>query len=451
MNKRQKEVAQSQLNDEKAVLKKLEANYKDALEEINSKIELLMARQDADMQHVIYQVEYQKALKTQVQGILDKLQADEFETISEYLTKSYEEGFLGTMYDLHGQGIPLIMPIDQEQVVAAIQHETKLSESLYTKLGKDIKVLNKQIASEISRGIAGGHMYREIARNIAGYAGIGKNKAMKIARTEAHRIQSTATANAQFKAKDKGADIVKIWSAALDAKTRTTHRKLDGQIRELEEPFEVDGMKAMHPASFGRPEEDINCRCRSNSRARWLLDVPYTKWDANAPVIISDDGTTQFSLIESKNYEDFKKKYKQLSLNLQFFASSSEDYDAKVSDFLKALNEGEINTKLRWRKQAEHVEGTKENAIRINTDLENGKTVASIFYKDTDVQQLFDKYHGKGEMVFLPNQEYPIEYITIENVIGEVYNIGKGKYEETDRIAIRYSSKGVHLHPVKRK
>ena len=66
MNRRQKEVQQSFLNNEKAVLKKLENNYQDALDEINSKIELLMARQDADMQHVIYQVEYQKALKTQV-------------------------------------------------------------------------------------------------------------------------------------------------------------------------------------------------------------------------------------------------------------------------------------------------------------------------------------------------------------------------------------------------
>ena len=45
------------LDQEKEVLKKLEANYQDALSEINSKIELLMARQDADMQHVIYQVE----------------------------------------------------------------------------------------------------------------------------------------------------------------------------------------------------------------------------------------------------------------------------------------------------------------------------------------------------------------------------------------------------------
>ena len=107
MNKKQKEVQQLFLDNEKKVLKKLEANYQDALEEINSKIELLMARQDADMQHVIYQVEYQKALKSQVSTILEQLHNNEFETVSEYLAQAYEDGFIGTMYDLQGQGIPL--------------------------------------------------------------------------------------------------------------------------------------------------------------------------------------------------------------------------------------------------------------------------------------------------------------------------------------------------------
>ena len=317
MNKYEKEIQQIFLDNEKAVLNKLEENYKDALAEINSKIEILMARQDADMQHVIYQVEYQKALKTQVQAILENLQTNEFETISEYLTKSYEDGFIGTMYNLQGQGIPLVFPIDQEQVVAAIQHETKLSESLYAALGHDTKDLSKKIAGEISRGISSGQMYSEIARNIAGYAMIPKNNAMRIARTEAHRIQCKASMNACVKAKNKGADVVKQWDSSLDRKTRKSHRKLDGQIRELDEPFEVNGHKAMQPGDFNRPEEDINCRCAILQRARWALGNDYTKWSEDAPVLIDDEGTTQFTLIETKNYEDFQKKYKQASERVQ--------------------------------------------------------------------------------------------------------------------------------------
>ena len=327
MNRQQKEVQQQFLNNEKTVLKKLESNYKDALDEINDRIAILQSRNDADLQHVIYQIEYQKVLKAQVQAILDQLHNNNFETVSEYLTKSYEDGFVGTMYDLQGQGIPLVFPIDQEQVVDAIQHETKLSESLYSRLGKDTKVLSRQIAGEISRGISNAAMYLEIARNIAGYAGISKNKAMRIARTEAHRIQCKATADAQWKAKEKGADVVKQWDASLDDKTRDTHRQLDGQIRELDEVFEVQGKTAMMPGGFGDPAEDCNCRCALLQRARCALGNDYTKWSPDAPVLISDDGTTQFVKVDAKSFTEFKGIYKdiagQMTMNMENRNSSN--------------------------------------------------------------------------------------------------------------------------------
>lgn len=323
MNKRQKEVQQQFLDNEKAVLKKLEGNYQDALDEINSKIEILMARQDADMQHVIYQVEYQKALKTQVQSILESLQTNEFETVSEYLANSYHDGFIGTMYDLQGQGIPLIFPIDQEAVVAAIQHETKLSEDLYTAMGKDIVDLRKKISGEISRGLSSGQMYGEISRNIASWARIPKNNAMRIARTEAHRIQIKATSDAQHRAKEKGADVVKQWDASLDGRTRSKHRRLDGQIRELDEPFEVDGDEVMMPGDFGDPADDCNCRCALLQRARWALGNDYTKWSPDAPVVISDDGTAQLTIIDSDNYKDFHEKYIKAAEQIEKQASES--------------------------------------------------------------------------------------------------------------------------------
>lgn len=344
MNQRQKEVLQSQLNDEKTVLKALESNYKDALDEINSKIELLMARQDADMQHVIYQVEYQKALKTQIQAIIETLQANEFETVSEYLAKSYEEGFLGTMYDLQGQGIPLVFPIDQAQVLDAIQTETKLSTTLYGAMGKDIKDLQKKIAGEISRGLATGMMYSEIARNIAGWARIPKNNAMRIARTEAHRIQCKAAYDAQHKAKSKGADVVKQWDSTLDGKTRDSHRAIDGEIKELDEKFS-NGLEYPGDPS-GAAGEVINCRCSLLQRGRWALGNDYTKWSEDAPVVIDDDGTTQFTIIESKNYDDFKKQYNQALKSLEQMKITFPEDSLKINGFTKDVKK-QVDTALK--------------------------------------------------------------------------------------------------------
>lgn len=299
MNKQEKEIQQVYLNNEKKVLEDLKQNYQDALEEINGKIEMLMARQDADMQHVIYQVEYQKALKTQVQSILEQLQSNEFETVSEYLAKSYEDGFIGTMYNLQGQGVPLAMPLNQEQIVAAIQHETNLSTDLYSAF--DIKDLQKKIAGEISRGLATGQMYAEIARNISGYARISLNNAMRIARTEGHRIQCKASMDACDKAKSKGADVVKQWDASLDRKTRKSHRKVDGEIKELDEPFSNGLMYPGDPK--GKASEVINCRCALLQRARWAVGNDFTKWD-------EEEGIVE---IKAKDYNDFKNKYMKAS------------------------------------------------------------------------------------------------------------------------------------------
>lgn len=327
MNSRQKELEQRFLDEEKETLKKLKESYQKALYEIDVRIATLKEREDADMQHVIYQLDYQRALKSQVQTILEQLHNENFETISEYLTKSYEDGFLGTMYDLQGQGIPLIMPINQQLVVAAIMHDTKLSESLYDSL--DTKELSKQIASEISRGIASASTFKEIAGNIRRRAKISQNNAMRIARTEAHRIQNKAISDCQWHAKAKGADIVKIWSAALDGRTRTTHRMLDGQVRELGEAFEFGGKKAMEPGGFEDPSEDCNCRCRCNSKARWLLDEESTKYLGNTEKMTDEQlqpiadklgidvdelrkYKDQIIPVQAKNYEDFRMKYEKI-------------------------------------------------------------------------------------------------------------------------------------------
>ena len=325
MNKREKEVIQAQLDNEKAVLKQLERNYADALEEVNSKIAELMGRADADMAHVVYQVEFQKSLKKQIEGILLQLQTNEFETVSEYLTKCYEEGFLGTMYDLQGQGVPLVIPMNQEEIAAAIQHETNLSSGLYAAF--DTADLQKKIASEISRGFTTGATFSEIARNVSAYAGISRNNANRIVRTEGHRITETAAHHAQQKAKDRGADVLKIWDASLDAKTRPSHVKVDGEIREVDEKFSNGLMFPGDPS--GKAAEVINCRCRSRTDARWALDAAQTKMLGDTSKMTPeqrkniakllgideadmDQYSGQIVPIKPKNYADFKEQYNKL-------------------------------------------------------------------------------------------------------------------------------------------
>lgn len=148
MNKRQKEVQKKLLNNEEDVLKRLEENYRRALEEIQEKIKILQA--DELTQSKIYQLEYQRALEKQVAGILEVLKGNNFQTVHDYLKVCYEDSFIGVLYDLQGQGIPVLFPINQEEAALMIQ-KTHGDIRLSTRLYDNVDDLKENVISEVSQ------------------------------------------------------------------------------------------------------------------------------------------------------------------------------------------------------------------------------------------------------------------------------------------------------------
>ena len=304
MNNRQLQVQKSLLKDEKAVIKQLERSYQEAIADIDKFILQLLARKDTEnLQSIIYQVKYQEAIKKELESYLKVLHSKNFDTIDEYLKECYEQAHIGTLFDLQGQGIPLILPLDQEQMISAITLNSKLSAPLYNALGYNVDALKLNVLQEISRGIAQGLSYQEMARNLKNVTNVDYNKTLRIAKTEGHRIQQEATYNVQKRAIAKGADIVKQWDSTLDGKTRPTHRALDGQIIGVDEYFKSEsGYKALYPSGFGVASEDCNCRCCLLQRAKWALsDEEFTKMNGK---------TNELQHFESvDDYNKFKKVF----------------------------------------------------------------------------------------------------------------------------------------------
>lgn len=351
INKWEIEVQKSLLGSEEEALKELERQYARALADINQKIKLFQADIDLLDQALsqdglddatkallqsrkrskVYQQQYQQALQGQVGSILDKMHGDNYATIDKYLHSCYETGYIGTMYDIAKQGIPVIVPIDQAAVIKAILTDSKVSGGLYNRLGVDVGKLKKTITQEISRGIATGMGYGDIARNIRNVSGAPMSRTKTIARTEGHRIQQTSAVNAQQRAKEKGADIVKQWDAALDGRTRESHRRVDGEIRELDEKFSNGLMFPGDPN--GGAAEVVNCRCTSNTRARWALGEDELQ--------TLKDRAEYFGLDKTDNFEDFRKKYLKVAeesakINYQKFtpAKSIKEAEAFARDKL---------------------------------------------------------------------------------------------------------------------
>lgn len=389
MNKRQLEVEKAKIREEKKLLKELKKIYEDAAKEVeqkirisNGKIDLLLSvydelddKQKSLLQSQIYQKKFQENLKKQLDELIGNLNVNSYDKINRYLTDSYYTGYIGTMYDIQGQGIPLITPIDEKQVTRAMTLNTKLSVPLYTRMGIDVGVLKKQIAKHISRGIATSSSYAHIARNIDGASNIGFNKAMRIARTEGHRIQVLSANDAQHAAKAKGCEVVKQWDATLDGRTRPMHRLLDGKLAEIDEPFVVDDMEVMYPGGFGIASQDVNCRCALLQRARWALDADELK--------TLKERAEYYGLDKSDDFRDFREKYLMTANRLKDLKDDG-NISIEIDGFAPCLIECKtgrvVKTTVKEMKRSELKGYNKSSGWYIDwSKVPRGKTIKAIF------------------------------------------------------------------------
>lgn len=296
MNKFDKEILKVLLEDEAALLKDLQKVYSAALADIKRNVKWLMT--DEMSQSKIYQLEYQQVLEKRIDAILDVLNSNDEAAIRTFLINIYNDSFYGTNYVIQQQGVPLLFNLSDEEVLLSILRKTE-DMTFAQRLGKNMSEFKRIIKNEISRGIATSEPYTKIAKNLSSLTQEEYNKSRRIAITESGRVQSEAKLNIQQKAKARGANIMKEWSCTFDGKTRHSHRELDGQVREIDEYFEVNGVKTLAPCKFGKAAEDINCRCALLTRAKWNLDSPRMALDNEANEII-----------EAKNYKDWQKKKK---------------------------------------------------------------------------------------------------------------------------------------------
>lgn len=352
MNKYQKETELQLLQNEANALHKLEKTYTRALADVKREIRTLQhdideliaggAENPTQIRAKQYQLKYRQALEKQIDSIMDVLKDGSVKTVDEYLRKMYEDGYLSQIYNLHMQDVPVMVPVNQDMLMKAITKDIggmKFSERLYA----DVDRVKRAVMDEISRGITTGMPYIDVARNVANRIGVGMRKAYTIARTEGGRVATEAKLDSMAAAKEKGADIVKVWDATLDKKTRPVHRELDGKHVELDEDFEYTrggGGTVSAPHHFGKAALDVNCRCALLSVPRWDIDDEYTKRD-----------NITGKLIQAKNYKDWAKKYHEeiYEEEKRLDALAQQAGKQKAKDILSAAAATEPKKAISWK------------------------------------------------------------------------------------------------------
>ncbi len=153
---------------------------------------------------------------------------------------------------------------DRETVARLLKEEPELM-PIEAKINvpKDMLWNTKQLTSAMTQAIVQGEKIEDIAlRLVSSVAGMNENTAIRNARTATTSAENGGRYNGYRKLKAAGADLTIEWCATLDGRTRHTHRMLDGQRRDVDKPFEVDGQKILYAGDPYAPQGLVwNCRC----------------------------------------------------------------------------------------------------------------------------------------------------------------------------------------------
>lgn len=423
MEKRQAELERLMLEYEKQCLKDLQKTYTEALADVKSNLKSLLGSEQT--QSIVYQVNFQKTLEAQLQNALDLIKNGSITSVSDFLNKTYEDSYLGTIYSIQGQGIPINIGMDHKQMARVVNRRTdtfQFSQRLYDNVDK----LGIAFKSQMSRGIANNSTYSKIAKQLALESEANYKQAMRIVRTEGGRVKSEAKLDSMKEAKKQGADIVKQWDATFDGKTRAEHRYLDGQIKEIDEPFvDSQGREAQAPHKFGIASMDVNCRCIVVERARWAVE------GEEMPNKVDGAG----ELVEAKNYREWKQKYQQKQAEAKPTPSSAKVFDKNSKslpnkdDYFKTTS-GEL-VKI---KEVNDYNGIKSVA------LENGQNIVLGNVKAASNMKIYDR-KALEKMPLNKLQDISVKVATEYYKSGK-HNISFGDNANYEAIARELASRG---------
>lgn len=147
--------------------------------------------------------------------------------------------------------------------------------------GKAVRWDRQKLQSVMIQGILQGDSIPRLATRLANAVGDSDRKAaIRNARTMATRAQNAGRADAHKRAETMGVEMVNMWLATFDDRTRTSHRHLDHKTVPVGEDFENGCEYPGDPK--GAPEEIYNCRCAMRGVVKGLEPKAYKYRDTSA-------------------------------------------------------------------------------------------------------------------------------------------------------------------------
>lgn len=272
---------------EKKAEKEIRKIYKELLKELNGFLGNIYATYSeddmlnyADLAKAGMDARFLEEVEQRINGISPKVSKEIQETVQQTYEACYD-GMRNAVVKAAGnrellqQAFATVQACTPEVIRAAVNNPVS-GLTLKDTLEKHRREIIYDIKKNIGVGLRNGDRYSTMARRIAESLDGDYKKAVRIVRTEAHRVRETgfndaATAiDETLKKGTSGYVMAKTWHTMQDERVRPqkqkrkkyNHVKMDGVTIPQNELFKLpSGATCKAPSQTGVAGEDINCRC----------------------------------------------------------------------------------------------------------------------------------------------------------------------------------------------
>lgn len=422
-------------------------------------------------------------MQAQIERITLEVGNEQQINLYQLLDEEYRDGYFRGIFNQQqwlGVGKDFVSPDPAAIQQAVMQSWAK--EHFSDRIWGGVDKLSRELKENLTVGLIRGEGVKEMTKRLTRRVEVSASNARRLVRTESAYIHEKATLDAF-----RECGIARYrFLATLDRRTSKTCQEMDGKDFAIEQAQAGKNYPPMHPncrSTVVPHRQEITKRAARTASGKYYTvpdSMTYREWYNGLSE--TEKGKMALQNRKDRNQKTDQEQHKRYKKVLGAAAGSFRDFVTKkyedpegyerlkqqyhetnyINQFKQRLAEGKVNTRIQKAKQLEHMQGTKslrnrmKQAFESQRDpalpLEKKQTPQSYLYKQINVQELVDRYAGKGLITYRQGSGTLREWITVEKPIGRCYNQGTKRYEETSRICIMYHErKGTHVFPVKEK
>lgn len=185
--------------------------------------------------------------------------------INEHLYNTYAENFnyQAFLAEREGRIETSFTLYDKDAVRQALIKTPDLIQTSQVNVKKNQRWNAQKVTSALTQGILQGDSIGHISDRLQTVTNMNQKAAVRNARTLTTGAENGGRFSCSQRLEKMGVQQQKQWMATLDKRTRDSHRMLDGEMVDMDQPFSNGLMYPGDPDMMHiKPEEVYNCRCR---------------------------------------------------------------------------------------------------------------------------------------------------------------------------------------------